>query len=97
MGKFLRSLTDGTLRCRYCGDRDCCCLEDGNSVIDIIKVCCSTEKAMLVQLRKGTLPNGRKIPAKAEVWIPIKSISKTDLLLKKMVVENDFINRMIFD
>jgi hypothetical protein len=36
MSKFLRSLTDGSLRCKYCGDKECNCMEDGMTTIRII-------------------------------------------------------------
>jgi len=97
MGKFLRSLTDGTLRCRYCGDGECNCMEDGQTELTIIAVWIEKEHATLVQFRKQVLPNGKKIPSGYKVWIKKKSIYGIDAVLKTILIDNDQINRLVFD
>lgn len=97
MGKFLKSLTDGTLRCRYCGDSVCNCMEDGQTKVEIVSVDKETEKARLVHFRRQTLSNGKKIPTGVTTWIPNKAIYEVDAVLKFIVMDNDFINKMAFD
>ncbi len=97
MGKFLRSLTDGSLRCRYCGEKECNCMEDGRTKICIISVNRETDKAWLIHLRMQTLPNGKRIPSGSEVWFPKKSVYGIDAVLKTVLVENSFINKLVFD
>ena len=97
MGKFLRSLTDGSLRCKYCGDNECLCMEDGHTDIGIVAIWHRTDKATLIQFRKQTLPNGKKIPAGYKVWIRNMDISGTDDVLKKITIENDAINKLVFN
>ena len=97
MGKFLRSLTDGSLRCRYCGDKECNCLEDGNTTLLLRYIWHRTEKATLIQFKKQTLPNGKKIPADYKIWIRNIDISGVDDVLKKITIDNDAINKLVFD
>lgn len=99
MGKFLKSLTDGSLRCKYCGDKECNCMEDGITTIKIIGVWKydTCPNSVLVQPAKQILPNGKKIPSGLKLWIPKNKIVGIDELLKKMGVDNDFLNRLRFD
>lgn len=97
MGKFLRSLTDGSLRCKYCGDKECNCLEDGKTKVGIIKVCAESEWAWLVRFRKQVLINGKKIPSGSEVWIPKKYTYGIDYILKTIIIDNIQINKLVFD
>lgn len=99
MGKFLRSLSDGSLRCRYCGDNMCNCLEDGMTSVGFICIWKYNEwgTSILIQLAKQTLPNGKKIPSGYKIWIPTKSFSGIDDILKKVGIDNDFINKLRFD
>lgn len=99
MSKFLRSLADGSLRCRYCGDRECDCMEDGITTVKIIAIWNHKDHpyASWVQLAKQKLPNGKQIPSGKRIWIPVKHIHGIDELLKKMGVDNDFLNKLRFD
>ena len=97
MGKFLRNLTDGTLRCRYCGDSECNCMEDGKTKLEFVTIWKDTGKARLVQLRKQVLANGKRIPSGINLWIPNVLTYKIDLILKTIVVDNKQINKMVFD
>ena len=99
MSKFLRSLTDGSLRCRYCGDKECNCMEDGITTVNFTAIWKYGEKgtSILVQLAKQKLPNGKKIPSGHKIWIPMNKVTGIDELLKKMGVDNDFLNRLRFD
>ena len=97
MSKFLKSLTDGSLRCKYCGDRECSCMEDGRTKLEIVAVWHQTEKATLVQLRRQKLINGKKIPSGVKVWIPNVFLYGIDSVLKTIVVDNIHINKMVFD
>ena len=99
MGKFLRNLTDGSLRCKYCGDKECNCMEDGWTEVDIIAVWRYGDKgtSTLIQLAKQTLPNGKKIPSGYRLWIAQKDQLNLDPLLKKMTLKNDFLNKLRFD
>lgn len=99
MGKYLRSLVDGSLRCKYCGDKECDCMEDGITTIRIISVWKYSDApwAILVQPAKQTLPNGKKIPSGHKIWIPTDKYYGIDTLLKKMSVDNSFLNRLRFD
>ena len=96
MGKFLRSLTDGSLRCKYCGDRKCLCMEDGQTELGIIAVYKDTGKATLIQFRRQTLPNGKEIPSGYKIWIPNTRIYGIDYILKMAVIDNDSVNKMVF-
>ncbi len=96
MSKFLRNMTDGSLRCKYCGDRVCDCMEDGITTVRVISVLNNT-KSLFVKLAKQTLPNGKEIPSRAEIYFPKYAISKYDKLSKTMDVDNDFLNRLRFD
>jgi len=97
MGKFLRSLTDGSLRCKYCGDNDCSCLEDGYTVLSFITIWHTTDLAINIQLKQQILVNGKKIPSGHRVWIRKKDVGGIDELLKKITVTNDMVNRLRFD
>jgi hypothetical protein len=99
MGKFLKSLTNGSLRCKYCGDTDCNCMEDGATAINIIAIYKYSAHpfAWLVHLAKQKLPNGKKIPSGTKIWIPTKNIHSVDDVLKKIGIDNDFLNKLRFD
>jgi len=99
MSKFLRSLTDGSLRCKYCGDKECNCMEDGMTTIRIIGCWEFPDSpwSILVQPAKQTLPNGKKIPSGHKIWIPKDKCFGIDSLLKKMGVDNSFLNKLRFD
>ena len=97
MGKFLRSLTDGSLRCRYCGDKDCDCLEDGETTLSFRVIWHRTDKASLIQFKKQTLSGGKSIPAGYKIWIRNTDISGIDDVLKKITIDNDAINKLVFD
>lgn len=99
MSKFLRSLTDGSLRCRYCGDKECNCMEDGVTTVRFIAIWRYGDKgtSILLQLAKQTLPNGKKIPSGYKIWIPLKNMHGIDELLKKVGLDNDFLNKLRFD
>ena len=99
MSKFLRSLADGSLRCRYCGDKECDCMEDGVTTVKIIAIWKYGDKgtSFLVQLAKQKLPNDKQIPSGYRIWIPQKAIHGLDELLKKIGLDNDFLNRLRFD
>lgn len=97
MSKFIRSLTDGSLRCRYCGDKECNCLEDGKTTLLFKEICFETEWAICVYLKKQNLINGKKIPSGYKVWFSKKDIINRDMLLKKIIITNDRINQLRFD
>ena len=102
MGKFLRSLTDGSLRCKYCGDSECLCMEDGLTKVGIVGVYNYYNKetkytSTFVQFRKQVLPNGKKIPSGAKIYIPSKECGDIDEVLKTITLTNDFINKLRFD
>jgi len=96
MEQFLRNITDGSLRCRFCGDKVCNCMEEGFTDVEIISIWIK-EKGYYVQLRKQTLPNGKKIPAKSFVWLWSQDVSKLDDVLKKIRVNNFVINTWSFN
>jgi hypothetical protein len=97
MGKFLRSLTDGSLRCRYCGDTECLCMEDGKSRVEFTQIWHQNEHSVLIQFRKQVLPNGKKIPSGYKIWIPLRDIHGIDLILKHARIENSRLNKLRFD
>ena len=72
-------------------------MEDGKTRIEIISVDAETEWSILIHLRKQKLPNGKKIPSGATIFFPRKKVWKIDTLLKYMVVDNDFLNKLRFD
>jgi hypothetical protein len=99
MGKFLRSLSDGSLRCKYCGDKNCDCMEDGTTSVNFTKLWQYNEwgTAVLIQLSRQILPNGKRIPSGYRIWIPSSRYTGIDVLLKKIGIDNDFLNRLRFD
>ena len=97
MGKYLKSLTDGKMYCRYCGMENCICLGDeGKTRLTIIAVWAETDKAKLVQFKMQKLKNGRKIPSGQRIWIPNRNIHTIDSVLKTIVIDNLFINKVVF-
>jgi hypothetical protein len=104
MGKFLRSLTDGSLRCKYCGDEQCICMEDGITILKMISIWeypnkyrLNGDPSIFVQLAKQKLPNGKQIPSGQKVFIPKGAMINKDDLLKTITLTNDFLNRLRFD
>ena len=95
MSKFLKSLTDGSLRCRYCGDRKCNCMENGSTHIGIIFTK-EYDYAWWTKLRKQVLPNGKKIPSGYILSVPKKRVLGVDAVLKTMLIDNDYLNRLVF-
>jgi len=98
MSKFLRSLSDGSLRCRYCGDEECRCMEDGWTTVEFITIWRYGDKgtSILMQFKRQKLPNGKLIPSGYRIWIPKKQSKKLDLILKKVTLNNDFLNKLRF-
>lgn len=99
MGKFLRSVSDGSLRCRYCGDSECNCMEDGITSINFITIWRYGDNgtSVLLQPARQTLPNGKKIPSGLKIWIPLGEVYGIDEYLKKAGINNDFLNKLRFD
>jgi hypothetical protein len=97
MSKFLKSLSDGSLRCRYCGDKECNCLEDGKTTLEYKEIWFENEWSVLIQFKQQRLVSGKKIPSGYKVFICKRDIIKRDTLLKKITITNDQINRLRFD
>jgi hypothetical protein len=72
-------------------------MEDGLTQVEIVAIWKQTEWSRLVQLRRQVLPNGKKIPSGYKVWIPNNRTHGVDDVLKTMIIENDFINKLRFD
>jgi len=74
-------------------------MEDGITTINIISIWKYGDKgnSLLVQPAKQTLPNGKKIPSGYKIWIPTSKVHGIDELLKKIGVDNDFLNKLRFD
>jgi hypothetical protein len=74
-------------------------MEDGITTLNIISIWKYGEKgsSMLVQLARQTLPNRKKIPSGHKIWIPMKNVHHIDETLKKIGLDNDFINKLRFD
>jgi hypothetical protein len=74
-------------------------MEDGITTVKIVGVWMydTAPGSYLVQFAKQKLPNGKQIPSGYKLWIPTDSVSGIDELLKKMGVDNDFLNKLRFD
>jgi len=74
-------------------------MEDGITTINIIAVWRygSNGTSILVQPARQTLPNGKRIPSGQRIWIPTKHMHGLDPLLKKIGVDNEFLNKLKFD
>lgn len=102
MGKYLKSLTDGSLRCKYCGAPSCDCMEDGRTILGLVAVWHYPNKSnnginTFVQLRKQTLPNGRRVPSGIRLYIPATAMPVIDEVLKTIALNNDFLNKLRFE
>jgi hypothetical protein len=73
-------------------------MEDGITSVGFVAIWHENEHSFLVQLRKQTLPNGKKIPSGMKVWIRKQdALGRYDEILKTMGVNNDAINKWKFD
>jgi hypothetical protein len=74
-------------------------MEDGVTVINIISLWrySSSGHSMLIQPAKQKLPNGKKIPAGMKIWVPLKHVHNLDELLKRVSIDNSFLNKLRFD
>lgn len=96
MGQFLRNITDGSLRCRYCGDKKCTCMEEGITELNYIRIW-EYPHSVWVEFKKQTLAGGKKIPSRAKINIRRKDIIGNDIILKKIFIQNSTINLWVFD
>jgi len=98
MGQFLRNLTDGSLRCRYCGDNTCTCMEEGYTNLGFCKIWAETEWSYWIQFKKQKLPCGKKIPAGIRIWVNKRdAVGGYNAILKTIGVNNLAINKWVFD
>jgi hypothetical protein len=72
-------------------------MEDGRTKLNILAILKETSNATLFRLGRQDLVNGKQIPSKAEVWIPNTGVYKVDIVLKYIMVDNIYINKMVFN
>jgi hypothetical protein len=74
-------------------------MEDGITTVNFIAIWKYGDKgtSMCVQLAKQKLPNGKKIPSGHKLWIPLSVIHGCDDNLKKMGIDNSYLNKLRFD
>ena len=96
MGQFLRNITDGSLRCRFCGDNECTCMEDGITELNYIRMW-EYPNSVWVEFKKQKLVGGKRIPSRTRINIKQKDITSHDKTLKKIFVQNLIINSWVFD
>jgi hypothetical protein len=74
-------------------------MEDGITTIEFTSIFKYGDKgtSIFLQPKRQKLPNGKVIPSGHKIWIPFSAIHGIDDLLKKIGIDNDFLNKLRFD